>query len=84
MKLWHWILAAFVLYEGVVGTAEIIDSVAPNSLADSVAAFPSVGGTVGPSFGVSNTLAGGIDLGLAVLLYFFVLHDHIFRTLMRP
>jgi len=82
MKLWRWILAAVILYEGLIGISEIASVASPsfNPLAP-LATLPSVGSLVQSSTSVSNTVAGGVDLGTALVLYFFVLHDHLWAAL---
>lgn len=83
MKLWHWVVAVFVLYEGVIGISELLALSGSNPLAG-LSSWPSVGSLVQQNTSISTAVAGGVDLGLAIVLYVFVLHDHLLRTLVRP
>ena len=78
MKLWHWLIVLVVGYEALVGLAEILSSgvTSSNPLA-ALVSLPSVGSLVQSGTGSSTAIAGGVDLGTAILLYFVVLHRHV-------
>jgi len=78
VKAWHWILAIVVLYEAFIGVTEVVSGTGTSSAFAAVATWPSVGSLVQSSSGVSTTVAGGVDLGTAALLYFLFLHGHLF------
>lgn len=81
MKLWHWLLVLVALYELVIGAAELMTSAGSNPLA-SLVSYPSVGSVVQSSAGsgMSTTIAGGLDVTTAILIYLFLLHGRIFHT----
>lgn len=81
MKAWHWILAVVVLYEILVGAAELMNTSGTSPLG-AIVSWPSVGSLVQGQTPISTSVAGGVDLGTAALIYFFVLHDHLFAHLM--
>jgi hypothetical protein len=78
MKMWHWIVALIVLYEAVVGAGEVYAYAVPGSVGTT--SLPSLGSLVGTSIPSSNVYLTEaiIDLGAAALLYFAVLHHHLF------
>lgn len=79
MKLWHWVLVVVVFYEGLIGLSEVLSVASPaNNPLATLASWPSVGSLVQSSTSVSNTVAGGVDLGVALVVYFMFLHAHIF------
>lgn len=72
MKPWHWIIALIALYELSIGVSEILNS--NGIITSSFASWPSVGTYVFPS------VAGAVDVVTALLLYFAVLHEPIWRV----
>ena len=79
MHAGHWVGVAAVLYEGLVGAAEVAygTGASSNSTLTSIQNLPSVGSLVTGT--TTNAMTGGIvDLAIAAGIYFFVLHDHLF------
>lgn len=81
MKGLHWLGAAFVVYSGVVGIAELATGSSAgggNATLTSISQAPSLGSMVISSTGGSITSSGFVDLAIAVGVYIFVLHDKLF------
>jgi len=68
MKAWHWVLVAIAAYELIGGVME---------LSSGTVSFPTLGTLVNGSTGGSPTTGAAIDIGAAVLLFYFPLHHHL-------
>jgi hypothetical protein len=70
----HLLWWAIVVYEGVVGVAELTATSSTNTTLSSVAGLPSVGTLVGSMNTSSYIPSGALDLAVAAGVWYFAIH----------